>query len=213
MGFSAFESEISQDAEYHVQFVEYVLTVFGKSIANVVAVVSDNGSTNKKMARLLRKGLVGCYSLRFNLVVQDLVSGDSRMIFEIYKLMKKLPDPLPAAKLRAHTSLLAKCNNLTRWSSTSEMLKRLLELWEYLPLIDDDDVAKLIPTLTQYRRIEKLIEKYNEMNSVTLALQRESINLADARSLLDIVSKEYPNMKDRLACDAKIVADPCFETG
>lgn len=212
LGFSPFESEESQDSESHVNFINYVLSVFDKSVANVVAMTGDNCNTNKKMAKLLNCKFVGCHSHRFNLSVQKLAEPDSNLISTVRKLMQKLSTPIPAAKLRAHTDLSAASDCVTRWSSTAKMLKRCIELRDFLCKLDDDDLEKLIPTVSQYRKIEKLSEKFSDLDSVTTVLQKESISLADARSLFETVLEEYPNMADRLSSTAKIIHDPTFES-
>lgn len=48
-------------------------------------------------------------------------------------------------------------------------------------LIEGDYVEKLISTVAPYKRIEKLVEKYYDLNSVTLALQVENMKLAESR--------------------------------
>ncbi len=72
--------------------------------------------------------------------------------------MQKLSNPIPGARLRIHAKLCAISSNVTRWSSTAHMLKRYIELREILPKIDDDEIEKLFPTVSEYRRIEKLIQ-------------------------------------------------------
>ena len=57
-----------------------------------------------------------------------------------------------------------------------------------------------------------MLEKYDDLNLVTLALQRENIRLADDRNLSHSVLEEFLIMKHRLAIDAKIVAEPLFGT-
>ena len=46
--------EKSLDAEEHVNFLEYVLKVYDKSLHKVVALVGDNCSTNKRIAKRYR---------------------------------------------------------------------------------------------------------------------------------------------------------------
>ena len=44
--FSPMETESNQSADNHIEYLEWVLKVFGKSLANVVALSDDNCSTN-----------------------------------------------------------------------------------------------------------------------------------------------------------------------
>ncbi len=41
--------------------------------------------------------------------------------------------PIAAAKLREFHALAGKCSNITRWSSTAAMLKRFMDLKDFLP--------------------------------------------------------------------------------
>ena len=81
-----------------------------------------------------KKRFLQSCSQQFNLAIQDLAAEDFKMISEINKLMKKLSILLPTVKLREHTVLRKKCNNLTGWPSIAEVRKQLLELHEYLSL-------------------------------------------------------------------------------
>ncbi|RLN99162.1 hypothetical protein DYB28_009074 [Aphanomyces astaci] len=65
----------------------------------------------------------------------------------------------------------------------------------------------------QDRDVELLIAQLADMNSVTLALQYESLTLADARMLFDEVLVQYPGAEVRLGPDASVVEDPTFESG
>lgn len=54
--------EDSQNAMEHFEFVQLVLSVSGKSWENVAALVGDNCSTNKALARRVEALFVSCFS-------------------------------------------------------------------------------------------------------------------------------------------------------
>ncbi|RQM20945.1 hypothetical protein B5M09_010189, partial [Aphanomyces astaci] len=58
-----------------------------------------------------------------------------------------------------------------------------------------------------------LTTQLTDLNSVTLALQDESLTLADVRMLFDEVVVKYPGAEVRLGPDASVVEDPTFESG
>ena len=132
LGFSPMGDETTLDADEHVGYLSYVLELFGYSFENVVALIGDNCNTNKSIANKLSLPLIGCASHRFNLAVQDILSEHETLLFKVHALMKKLRTPLMAARLAKQTPLNAKTQNVTRWSSSFDMLRRYNELREFL---------------------------------------------------------------------------------
>ena len=55
-------SESSFTASYHYDFIIWVLALYGKSLENVVALIADNLSTNKALADICERLLLGCAS-------------------------------------------------------------------------------------------------------------------------------------------------------
>lgn len=140
-----------------------MLSLLYKFVDNLVVVIGENYSTNKMMERLLDKGSVSCHSHRFNLTVPNMTVSDSEMIDEVRKLMQRLSNPIPVAKQKAHTKLQETINKVTHWSFTSRIPKYLLELREGLSKIEDEDEENLILTVTQYRRIERFSEEFDDL--------------------------------------------------
>jgi hypothetical protein len=64
---------IIHNAESHHDTIILILRVFGKTIDQVVFLVSDNCSLNKRLARLLGVPLVGSASHRLTLAVSLLI--------------------------------------------------------------------------------------------------------------------------------------------
>ncbi|KAG7361649.1 hypothetical protein IV203_036750 [Nitzschia inconspicua] len=170
-------------AQEHHAFITDILGVYRKSWENVICLIGENCSTNKATATAASLPLVGCASHRLNLAVKDILKDYSSLTTCVYRLMKKLKNIIPAAKLRKLTPLRAKCSNATRWSSTYEMLLRYKQLEEFLPKLG-------------------LME----------ALQAENRTLLEVRDLFDEVIKKYPETKDRLSENASIIHDKLFES-
>ncbi len=55
-GFSSFHDADSQDAEHHFEFIQFVLSVFNKTRDNLVCMIGDNCSTNRKLSDLMCVG-------------------------------------------------------------------------------------------------------------------------------------------------------------
>ena len=99
---------VSFTAKDHYDFVTYVLNVYHKTWENVVCLVGDNCNTNKALATIAKRPLVGCASHRFNLAVKDVLKDYHDVLSKINSIMKKLKNLIPSAKLRKLTPLRPK---------------------------------------------------------------------------------------------------------
>ena len=96
---------------------------------------------------MLRIALISQYKI-FRAPLKDI--GDCQLNDE------KLKNPLPAAQLREHTHLKAKCDNTTRWSSTAAILDRSNKFKEHIPKLDVDGLV--LPSYREGKHIEVLWE-------------------------------------------------------
>ncbi len=190
-----------------------MLDPFGKLYENVVALLGDSCSTNRSFAEKFQKPSIGCASHRFNLCVQDMINPSKKVIQKVNGLMKKLKNPIPAAKLRKNTLLRAKCNNATRWSSTAAMLHRFQRIKAFITKLEIPDIDEHVPTYREQKHMDSLCAKLQDLDSVTKALQRDSLTISEVRELFDAVIEKFPHTETRLSSNAKIVRDPAFETG
>lgn len=80
--------------------------------------------------------LIVCYIHRLDLAVSDILVENNDTLDVDCRIMRKLRQLNPSAKLRPFSELKAKVNNATRWSSSLQMLERY-------PLLGDvlSDVA------------------------------------------------------------------------
>ncbi|KAH9098042.1 hypothetical protein LEN26_016764 [Aphanomyces euteiches] len=121
------------DAPAHVNFIRETLKIYGKSMDNVAFFVGDNCSTNGYIARLCGVPLIGCYSHKFNLAVKRWLLPFEEELTAINDLMGHLKRLHVMRQLRQLTDLAPVHRNMTRWSSTFNMVSRFLEL---LPALD-----------------------------------------------------------------------------
>jgi hypothetical protein len=198
-------------AEAHHQFLSDVLQSYGKEWKNVVALIGDNCSTNRAFARRACCNLIGCASHRFNLAVKDIIDPYQNLITKVNSVMKKMKNIIPSAKLRKVTHLKPKCANATRWSSTYQMLERYDKIKVFLQELNLNEVSDLLPNNREDREIEDLLTRLKNLDSVTLALQKENTSMADVRGLFDVVIEEYPESACRIGANADIVETPVFE--
>lgn len=64
------ENKESQSAEEHYKFLMFLLSVFGKNMSNVVALVANNFNTNRKMSCRIGPTFVACHNHWFSFYIQ-----------------------------------------------------------------------------------------------------------------------------------------------
>lgn len=204
--------ETRYDAESQKAFIEDVLEVFGKDKSSLLFMVGDNAPVNKRIADLLEIPIIGCASHRFNLACKRFLEPHEPLLRNINNLMILLRSIKKAGVLRQKTEKEPVKRNVTRWSSTFEMLSRFFEL---LPHLDqtDDEITDSLPSRQDTRVLQSLFEELKELEAVTKKLQCENLTLSDVRTLFDFVLDKYPSMDHYLASDSKFIFFPAFELG
>jgi hypothetical protein len=85
LAFSPLFDESDFTAVPHYDFMTNILeNVFGKTWDNVVCLSGDNCSTNKALATLAGKPLVGCFAHRFNIEVQTYLETHNAVLEQVY---------------------------------------------------------------------------------------------------------------------------------
>ncbi|EGZ10370.1 hypothetical protein PHYSODRAFT_287026 [Phytophthora sojae] len=143
-------------AQGHLEFLATMLPRdYGVQLVQCRFLVADNCAVNRRLATLMSVPLVGCASHRLNLAVQ--------------------------AGMASHEEDLAAD---TRWSSTFEMVRRYLQLLEFLDA-EDDDLMDLLPPPAMNKRLRALYEELCDIESVSKALQGHDVDLLDVREWFD----------------------------
>lgn len=217
IAFSSLEEDDKHDANSHYSFFTFVLSIYKKSFKNVACVTGDNCATNLRLAKLIHGEntncfFTGCASHRFQLSVKDILEPKKRTADKLNRLMKKLKNLVPAAKLRQHTPLQPIISCPTCWSSTFDMISCFKALLPFIKKIDDDEFIDLVPNNRETKDLETLYDLLLDFNSVTKRFQKEDNLIADVRTILDDVIARFTSTKDRLRVDANIVLYPFFES-
>ena len=195
----------------HYEFLTYILNLYKKSWSNVVALIGDNVNTNKSLANRTGIPLVGCASHRLNLAMRDVLDEEEQLIERINSIMVKMRGLLLSAKLQKLNPLKPIVRNVTRWSSTHHMLKRYIDLREYLTGLESDEIELLRQSPSENRRLESFMVYISPLESVTKELQCMSTTINDARALFDAMIEKYPNTNNSLSTCAPIVHSRNFE--
>eukprot|EP00475_Leptophrys_vorax_P022823 TRINITY_DN3105_c0_g1_i1.p3 TRINITY_DN3105_c0_g1~~TRINITY_DN3105_c0_g1_i1.p3 ORF type:complete len:110 (-),score=38.87 TRINITY_DN3105_c0_g1_i1:754-1083(-) len=88
------------------------------------------------------------------------------------------------------------------------MVKSYFALEEFMDK-DNEEVAHLFPRGRDKKLLDDLLRQLEKLNTVTLSLQSESKDLADARLLFDEVMEWFPS--EYLTENAGIIHDVVFE--
>ena len=185
-----------------------------KYITNVTSLIGDNCETNKALANLCNVPLIGCASHSFNLAMEMFLLKYKHIIDKTNTLMGKFKNLKLAGKLRLLTSLCAIQRNTTRWSSTSEMIKQYFRLKPFFTQGNFDKMPELIDYMLSARGendLQLLNETLQKFNSVTIALQRESIDISEVRALFNEIIRHDVNMGTYLSSNADIIHFKTFE--
>jgi len=200
-------------ADEHIVFIESTLAIYRKQMSDVSYMSGDNCEVNRSIARKTGIPLIGCYSHRLNLAVKKFLKDYEAQVNSVHDVMVELRTLKNAANLRYMHAPTAKLDNDTRWSSVYDMLKRYFQLHEVLQSITIPSVVRKIPSRQQHAELEELITCMQQLNSVTVELQRADVSLLEARVLFDGVMDLFPAMGHHLAEDAKILSNVDFERG
>ncbi|DBA00185.1 TPA: hypothetical protein N0F65_007810 [Lagenidium giganteum] len=120
--------EHGQTADAHIEHLQAIVDVCGKSMSQGKFHISDNCATNLAVATKDQMPVVGCASHRLNLATMPLMGALDNILDQVKRLMVALRLPNNAAVPRKHTALRAVCANATRGSSSFEMLNRYFKI-------------------------------------------------------------------------------------
>eukprot|EP00475_Leptophrys_vorax_P022829 TRINITY_DN3105_c0_g1_i5.p1 TRINITY_DN3105_c0_g1~~TRINITY_DN3105_c0_g1_i5.p1 ORF type:complete len:360 (-),score=104.60 TRINITY_DN3105_c0_g1_i5:462-1541(-) len=209
LAFSPLLDESDLSAESYKDWIEAMLQFYGATTdKNMLYLSRDNCSVNRCLATRLNLPLVGCYSHRFQLAVKEYLKDYEILLTDINSIMKHYSTIKAAGELRKQTDLVAKKRCVTRWSGDYLMVKRYFALEEFMDK-DNEEVAHLFPRGRDKKLLDDLLRQLEKLNTVTLSLQSESKDLADARLLFDEVMEWFPS--EYLTENAGIIHDVVFE--
>ena len=81
--FSPLSDECCLDPQEHIDFIEFVMDLFNKSMANVMPIIGDNCSLNKSIAQKTGIPLIGCAFHVFNLAVSKILCHKEQVVGKI----------------------------------------------------------------------------------------------------------------------------------
>ena len=179
-------------------------SIYNKSVRDLLFVTSHNANTNKAIASPLGVPMIACASHCFNIAVNASLKETEPILHKINEVMKKHRTLKEESKVHKKIHLVPKLRNKTRWSCTSNMLQRYLELNLFIDR-DNTDIKSLIPKNNEDMILEKIIGELKDLDSVISKLQDPTLSLLVLRYLFDGAIANNPNLKHYLSPDAIIV--------
>lgn len=177
-------------AEAHRIFLMETLEFYKIPESKVFCLVGDNCNTNKCLANLMGKPLIGCRSHRYNLAMEGYLAQQVRNESKsVHTLMTKLKTLKGAGQLRRLTGLKPQTRNATRWSSSVKSLKQYVKLKPFLNGADTD-IQEVAPSARESKKIVESLPLLTKLNNVTVALQSQDMTLVKSDSIFkEVISK------------------------
>ncbi|OWZ13847.1 hypothetical protein PHMEG_00012761, partial [Phytophthora megakarya] len=193
LGFSPPLDEQTYTAEAHRDLVVSVLSVYGKTLNDVVALIGDNCPTNKATANLLGINLLGCSCRKLNLAIGRLIEsqpGLAEAFDSVTNLASKANTLKSAAALRELTELVAVRRNDTRWSSSYKMVWRFFEVEMELRQLPELEM----PRQSDLQLLREFTPTLAKPDSVMIGLQKQGLSVASARGTLNDILEDFPEL-------------------
>ncbi|KAG7361937.1 hypothetical protein IV203_025603 [Nitzschia inconspicua] len=214
------EEDLGADA--HIELFESTLELYNLDKEKVVCIIGDNCNTNKAISRRWGIPLVGCASHRFNLAVKTWIGSQRGLraaLDKVNVLMPKAINLKPAAHLgdltyTAHEKILvAKTENVTRWTSFMTMVQRYLRIKEQLDACNG--LEEYVLSGTENRLIKEAAKSFSIFYFVAVEIQAKGMDLLHVRQQFDTLlsDEKYSIMAEKLDPRDDIVECPDFEVG
>ena len=156
---------------------------------------------------------MGCASHCYSLELKDTFKESEIVIEKVCNIMKALRKLILLAVLRRKTHLLPVIDTITRWSSTANMILRYTALRESLKDMDINDKTINLLNKRDDGIIDKLCERYKQLDEVTKELPKDSTTCTDVRALFDTVIADFLVPEKGLSHNAtRIMHNPTFES-
>lgn len=179
-----------------------ILSDWNLDLSKLVAITTDSASNMKRACSLLNLSRLSCFGHNLDLAVRKacddvritrVVKVCHQIVAKFSQSWKKKRDlattqhekELPVHKLKADCP--------TRWGSTLDMLKRIIEQQEAIRIVlaSDRKASHLIPSWQDFDVMEAVVSALGPLGELTDALSAEkNVTVSVIRPLLDRITKE-----------------------
>lgn len=191
------------------------MELYQLSFENVVCLIGNNCSTNKSLAGMMERPLLGCSSHRLNLAVKKYIQANIEEEVDLVgKLMGKLSTLKQSRRLRLQTPSRPVKRNDTRWLGVIQMLERYDRLKTHIDT-KDRELAPFVPSPIREIAMDDCKKDLVDLRSVTTELQSQTRTLRDTHNMFQSLITSYPdfNFDQYIGENANIVNAPDFEKG
>lgn len=185
-----------EDGAYLRRLLQHVLNgeLLGPHKGKVKAVMTDNGSAvksaRKEIAAELGCDAYHCAAHGVNLVASDVLRHPegpvATLLARVRKVVRALRTPSVVKELNKSNALSARVDNDTRWNSTLDMMRRLLELRdtakaiaESTSLIPPDVADGIVLDPLFWDELEGVVNIMEPLAAWQDSVQRDNATLAD----------------------------------
>lgn len=116
-----------------LRFYCLFLSAFWKDMSNVVALIGDNCSVHQSSSTKPGVSLIFCATHHFELTVKKILYDHENIVKQVHNRMVKTWNHLMLAKLQRLTPVEPQIWNETRSRSTYQILRRHVELRQFVP--------------------------------------------------------------------------------
>lgn len=206
--------ETHLDADEHIEFIKSTLQWYDLTLSDITFIVGDNCSTNGSIGRKLGIPIIGCASHRLNLAAQKFYSDIEPLLEKMQETMKKLKHIKSAGKLRRVTKLKPVLRNVTRWSSTYNMIKRYLQFTQLGDrlLEIDSTLPDVLLSRTELAKVTRKMETFRRLEHISKLIQAEKVTMFDVRFYFDSLMDLDDVFNEGLKPTATIVQCPLLES-
>ncbi len=186
-----------------------------RKLNDIAFVIGDNCNTNKKLSKLLKVPLLGCYSHRLNLAIRLMIDTKYKEVVQkVHDLCIKLrTSKMKGWLVNKKCNWVSIINSETRWDSDFKMIKRYIQLRPFIRVNPHPDFADELLNVRLDRCVDELIRILEDLYSVSLQLQKDDISIAKARIYIEEAIELYPILSSHIDTDSAIVYSPSFESG
>jgi hypothetical protein len=170
------------------------------------AIIADNTSTNRKVARDLGIPHIGCYSHKLNLDVEAMIEENPSLastINKVHEVMSCAKLKLRnAALLRNITELRPILHNKTRWSGKGAMLTWFIRMHPHLiEAAESPESEGLNQVFDKTEAFLNKAKKYKKwmsiINTITKKLQERCLPLSTAHHLMEFLQSEVDSRRNK----------------